>query len=57
MFMVCFAEKIRKLSEEVFGLSDAHQRIHVFWEDAERIAFNQKGKLFLMQDTRKVLGT
>lgn len=45
-FMSEFAIFIADLARSVFNISDLASCMRVFWEDADRIAFNYGGKLF-----------
>jgi len=44
--MVRFAERMNGLATDVFAMACPRGSVHVFWEDAERIAFNRQGELF-----------
>ena len=55
-FVVEFASRIHRLALEVFGMLNPADCVRVFWEDAERIAFNRGGILFFNARYAEVLG-
>ena len=54
-FLVVFASCIHRLALEVFGMLHPADCVRVFWEDAERIAFNRGGILFFNARYAEVL--